>query len=90
MKKHVILAHISEHTWLWIAGMAALGAVLLLLGLSTPGAFALMLVGILIIAKSQGTDVLTIVTASPTATAEPEKAPAPGPAATARVDMAAQ
>jgi hypothetical protein len=47
-----------------------------------------MLVGILIIVKSQGTDVLAIVTASPTAADEPGQVSAPEPV-TARMGEAA-
>lgn len=88
MKKHPILAHISEHTWLWIAILATLGVILFVLGVSTPAAFAFMLVGILIIVKSQGTDVLTIVTADPTVADRAGQDSAPEPA-TARENQAA-
>jgi hypothetical protein len=65
--KHPVLLHIREHTWLWVAGFAALGLIMLLLRLSTPGAFAFLIVGLLIMLKSQGTDLLTIIAEDPVA-----------------------
>jgi hypothetical protein len=63
--QHPVLKHVSEHTWLWVAGLAALGIVLGLLSLGTPGALSFMVIGLLIMMKSQGTNILTIVTENP-------------------------
>ena len=60
--QHPVLLHIKEHTWLWVAGLAALGVLAVVLNQSTPAALIFMVVGILIILKGQGTDLLTIVT----------------------------
>jgi hypothetical protein len=65
--KHPVLLHLREHTWLWVAAFAALGVVMLLLRLATPGAFAFMVVGVLIMLKSQGTDILAIIAEDPVA-----------------------
>jgi hypothetical protein len=62
---HPILLHIREHTWLWVAGFAVLGLCMLLLRLATPGAFAFMIVGVVVMLKSQGTDLLAIITEDP-------------------------
>jgi len=62
-----VLLHIRQHTWLWIAGFAALGLLLAVLRIATPAAFSFMVVGILIMLKSQGTDILAIVTEDPLA-----------------------
>ena len=63
--KHPVLLHIKEHTWLWVTGLAALGVLAAVLSQSTPAALLFMVVGLLIIVKSQGTDLLTIVTDDP-------------------------
>ena len=65
--QHPVLLHIKEHTWLWVAGLAALGLLAVVLNQSTPAALIFMVVGILVILKSQGTDLLTIVTDDPLA-----------------------
>jgi hypothetical protein len=72
--KHPVLAHVSEHTWLWIGAFAAAGAILAALRISTPAAIAIMIVGMLIMIRSQGTDVLSIVTSSPADDTEPGQA----------------
>ncbi|MFC7538894.1 hypothetical protein ACFQU2_04675 [Siccirubricoccus deserti] len=59
------MLHIREHLWLWVAGFSLLGLCLLLLRLATPGAFAFMIVGVVIMLKSQGTDLLAIITEDP-------------------------
>ena len=76
--KHPVLRHIGEHTWLWVAGFAVLGAVMAVLRLSTPAAFFFMVVGLLVMMKSQGADILTIVTADPTSDEEGAEPPASG------------
>jgi hypothetical protein len=63
--RHPVLLHLREHTWLWVAGLAAVGVLAAVLKFSTPAALLFMAVGLLIIFKSQGTDLLTIVTADP-------------------------
>ena len=63
--KHPILLHMKEHTWLWVAGLAALGVLAAVLGQSTPAALLFMVTGLLITLKSQGTDLLKIVTEDP-------------------------
>jgi hypothetical protein len=73
--QHPVLLHIREHTWLWVAGLTALGVLAAVLDLSTPAALLFMVVGLLVILKSQGTDLLTIVTSDPLATAD--EAPRP-------------
>ncbi|MBL6454620.1 hypothetical protein JMJ55_04745 [Belnapia sp. T6] len=65
--RHPVLAHMRDHVWFWIAGLLVLGLALGWAGLATPAAFLVMISGILIIVKSQGTDVLTIVTTNPVA-----------------------
>src|SRR3954447_24740082 len=67
MKKHPVLLHIRQHTWLWIAAFAVLGLIMAVLRLGTPAAFSFMVVGLMIIMKSQGTDILAIVTENPLA-----------------------
>jgi hypothetical protein len=63
--RHPVLKHLSEHTWLWVAGLAALGLVLSLLGIGTPAALSFMVIGLLVMMKSQRTDILTIITEDP-------------------------
>jgi hypothetical protein len=63
--KHPVLLHVREHTWLWVAGLAVLGTLLGVLGLSTPAALSFMAVGLLVMLKSQGTDILAIVSEDP-------------------------
>ena len=70
--QHPVLLHIKEHTWLWVGGLAALGVLAAALNQSTPAALLFMVVGILVILKSQGTDLLTIVTDDPLAPEEDE------------------
>lgn len=70
--QHPVLLHLKEHTWLWVGGLAALGVLAAVLNLSTPAALLFMVVGLLIILKSQGTDLLTIVTDDPLSLAEDE------------------
>lgn len=62
---HPILSRIREHTWLWVAGLVVLGLCMLLLRLVTPGVTAFMIVGVVIMLKSQGTDLLTVITEDP-------------------------
>jgi hypothetical protein len=68
--KHPVLLHLREHTWLWIAAFAALGVLMLVFRLATPGAFAFMVVGVLIMMQSQGTDLLAIIAEDPVVTEE--------------------
>lgn len=68
--RHPVLAHMRDHVWLWVAGLFVLGLALGWAGLATPAALLIMLSGILIIVKSQGTDVLTIITTNPVAPSE--------------------
>ena len=81
--EHPVLTHVRDHIWLWIAGVAALGVLLAVLGQSTLAAFLFMLDGILLMLKSQGTDILALVTEDPLAGNEdatvssPETATAP-------------
>ena len=70
--QHPVLLHIKEHTWLWVAGLVALAVLAVVLNQSTPAALIFMVVGILVILKSQGTDLLTIVTDDPLASDEDE------------------
>ena len=63
--QHPVLLHLKEHTWFWVAGLAALGVLAAVLNLSTPAALFFMVVGLLIILKSEGTDLLAIVTDDP-------------------------
>jgi hypothetical protein len=70
--QHPVLLHIKEHTWLWVGGLTALGVLAAVLNQSTPAALIFMVVGILVILKSQGTDLLTIVTDDPLASDEDE------------------
>ena len=63
--KHPVLLHVREHTWLWVAGLAVLGTLLGVLGLSTPAALSFMAVGLLVMLKSQRTDILAIVSDDP-------------------------
>ncbi len=65
MMKHPVLEHMRDHTWLWVAGVAALGVLMAVLRLSTPAAFCFMAVGLLIMLKSQGVDILAIVVEDP-------------------------
>ena len=62
---HPVLTHVREHTWLWVGGLAVLGLLLGWLQLGTPAAVALMVAGMLIMLRGQGTDLLTIVTEDP-------------------------
>ncbi|TDH58159.1 hypothetical protein E2C06_34050 [Dankookia rubra] len=78
--KHPVLLHIKEHTWLWVAGLAACGVLAAVLGQSTPAALLFMVVGLLIIVRSQGTDLLTIVTDDPLTPEEDEPNLRLGPA----------
>ena len=80
--QHPVLLHLKEHTWLWVAGLAALGVFAAVLNQSTPAALLFMAVGLLIIVKSQGTDLLTIVTADPLSPEEDEPTFAAKPANT--------
>ena len=80
--QHPVLLHLKEHTWLWVAGLAALGVLAAVLNQSTPAALLFMAVGLLIIVKSQGTDLLTIVTADPLSPEEYEPTFAAKPANT--------
>ena len=70
--QHPVLLHLKEHIWLWVAGLAALGVLAAVLNQSTPAALLFMAVGLLIIVKSQGTDLLTIVTDDPLSPEEDE------------------
>jgi hypothetical protein len=70
--QHPVLLHLKEHTWLWVAGLAALGVLAVVLNQSTPAALFFMVVGLLIILKSQGTDLLAIVTEDPLSPGEDE------------------
>ncbi|TDH57869.1 hypothetical protein E2C06_35620 [Dankookia rubra] len=70
--QHPVLLHIKEHTWLWVAGLVALAALAVVLNQSTPAALIFMVVGILVILKGQGTDLLTIVTDDPLSPEEDE------------------
>lgn len=70
--QHPVLLHIKEHTWLWVGGLTALGVLAAVLNQSTPAALIFMVVGILVILKSQGTDLLTIVTDDPLSPEEDE------------------
>jgi len=79
--QHPVLLHIKEHTWLWVAGLTALGVLAAVLNQSTPAALIFMVVGILVILKSQGTDLLTIVTDHPLASDEDEPNLAASPVA---------
>ena len=65
--EHPVLTHVRDHIWLWIAGVAALGVLLAVLGQSTLAAFLFMVDGILLMLKSQGTDILALVTEDPLA-----------------------
>ncbi|MBV1799803.1 hypothetical protein [Siccirubricoccus sp. G192] len=76
--KFPVFRHIGEHTWLWIAGFAVLGAVMAMLRLSTPAAVSFMVVGLLIMMKSQGTSILSVVTADPVPEEEAAESPASG------------
>jgi hypothetical protein len=87
--QHPVLLHLKEHTWLWVIGLAALGVLAAALDQSTPAALLFMVVGILVILKSQGTDLLTIVTDDPLAPQEDEPNSAAEPA-TARGDARGQ
>jgi hypothetical protein len=60
-----VLLHAREHTWLWVSAFAGLGVILMGARLFTPGAFAFMMVGVLIMLKSQGADILAIITEDP-------------------------
>ncbi|MBL6459213.1 hypothetical protein JMJ55_28220 [Belnapia sp. T6] len=71
--RHPVLSHIRDHAWLWIAGSFLLGLALGWAGLATPAALFIMFSGILIIVRSQGTDILTIVTTNPVAAVEDTK-----------------
>jgi hypothetical protein len=70
--QHPVLFHIKEHTWLWVVGLTAAAVLAVVLNQSTPAALIFMVVGILIILKGQGTDLLTIVTDDPLAPDEDE------------------
>ena len=70
--QHPVLLHLKEHTWFWVAGLAALGVLAAVLNLSTPAALFFMVVGLLIILKSEGTDLLAIVTDDPLSPEEDE------------------
>ena len=63
--QHPVLRHMKEHVWLWVAGCTILGVLAILLNQATPGALLFMLAGVLIILKSQGADLLSIVTTDP-------------------------
>jgi hypothetical protein len=78
--QHPVLLHLKEHTWLWVAGLAGLGVLAAVLNLSTPAALFFMAVGLLIILKSQGTDLLAIVTDDPLSPEEDEPDPVAEPA----------
>ena len=71
--RHPVLSHVSEHVWLWVAGSLVLGLALNWLGFATPGTLFVMLAGLLIIIRSQDTDLLTIVTTNPVVTDEDTK-----------------
>jgi hypothetical protein len=83
--QHPVLLHIKEHTWLWVAGLVALAVLAVVLNQSTPAALIFMVVGILVILKGQGTDLLAIVTDDPLASDEDEANPA-ATAGTSRSD----
>ena len=85
--QHPVLLHVKEHTWLWVAGLAVLGVLAAVMNQSTPAALLFMVVGILIIVKGQGTDLLAIVTEDPLASDEDESDLAAG-SATSRSDAA--
>jgi hypothetical protein len=63
--QHPVLSHLKQHTWLWVGGLTALGLLAVVLDQGTPAALLFMVVGVLVILKGQGTDLLTIVTADP-------------------------
>jgi hypothetical protein len=73
MPKRVV-AHLKGNIWLWIAGVAALGALAILVDMHTPGAFLFMATGILIVMASAHVDPLEIIT---TDALHPEDADAP-------------
>jgi len=75
---HKVLLHVREHTWLWVAGFAALGAIMAVLRLATPAAFSFMVIGVLIMLKSQGTDLLSIIAADPLAPDDEAEVPEAG------------
>jgi hypothetical protein len=70
--RHPVLSHIRDHVWLWIVGLLVLGLALGWLGFATPATLLILIAGLLIIIRSQGTDVLTIATTNPAAPDEDE------------------
>jgi hypothetical protein len=67
MKHHPVLLHIRQHTWLWVTGFIAIGALLANLLPKAAGAAALayMLAGILVMMRSQGSDPLAVLESDP-------------------------
>ena len=67
MKHHPVLLHIRQHTWLWVAGFIAIGALLANLLPEAAGLAALsyMLAGILVMMRSQGSDPLAVLENDP-------------------------
>ena len=77
---HKVLHHMAEHTWAWVVGITVLGVLTAALRYTTPAAFLFMLVGLLIMMKSEGTSLERIVEEDPLAGApeEPEARPTEG------------
>ena len=56
------VAHLKGNIWYWTAGFGAAGAAAIMLGWGTPGAFLLMITGILMIMADAHVDPLALIT----------------------------